>query len=168
MHPSTASPLRRTQRTAFARRPTSWSTRSRPCDARGLARRSEFLGARTSSRSTACWRSQSGSPTGPGRNERDPAVKGPCKAGASAAVPVGGLDHASEPDALAGVVPFDARERLSPLLADDDVATLKHLVREGMEASTLRALASTSDTAKPGAGRRPALPSPGLPPRTAR
>jgi hypothetical protein len=39
-------------------------------------------------------------------------------------------------------VPFDARERLSPLLADDDVATLKHLVREGMEASTLRALAS--------------------------
>src|SRR4051794_41506670 len=77
-----------------------------------------------------------------GRNERDPAVKGPCKAGASAAVPVGGLDHASEPDALAGVVPFDARERLSPLLADDDVATLNDLVREGMEASTLRALAS--------------------------
>ena len=103
--------------------------------------------ARTSSRSTACWRSQSGSPTGPGRNERDPAVKGPCKAGASAAVPVGGLDHASEPDALAGVVPFDARERLSPLLADDDVATLKHLVREGMEASTL-----------PGARLRPRIP----------
>src|SRR3954465_4711211 len=67
--------------------------------------------ARTSSRSTACWRSQSGSPTGPGRNERDPAVKGTCKAGASAAVPVGGPDHAPDPDALAGAPPLAARQR---------------------------------------------------------
>jgi hypothetical protein len=93
-------------------------------------------------------------------------VEGPCKAGASA-VPVGGLDHASEPDALAGVVPFDARERLSPLLADDDVATLKHLVREGMEASTLRALASDLGY-REACWPNPAFPSPGLPPRTAR
>ena len=69
-------------------------------------------------------------------------MKGPSKAGASAVVAAGGLDHASELDALAGVPPFDARERLSTLLTDDDVATLKHLVREGMGANTLRALAS--------------------------
>lgn len=73
----------------------------------------------------------------------DPAVKGRAKAGASTSVATGdGLDRVSELDALAGVLPFDARERLATLLTDDDVATLKHLAREGLGANTLRALAS--------------------------
>jgi hypothetical protein len=45
-------------------------------------------------------------------------------------------------DALAGLLPFDARERLAALLTDEDAATLKHLARSGMGANTLRALAS--------------------------
>ena len=45
-------------------------------------------------------------------------------------------------DALAGLLPFDARERLAVLLTDEDAATLKHLARSGMGANTLRALAS--------------------------
>ncbi|MGE7418646.1 site-specific integrase [Methylobacterium tarhaniae] len=45
-------------------------------------------------------------------------------------------------DALAGMLPFDARERLAVLLTDEDAATLKHLARSGMGANTLRALAS--------------------------
>nr|WP_157091818.1 tyrosine-type recombinase/integrase [Methylobacterium nodulans] len=45
-------------------------------------------------------------------------------------------------DALAGILPFDARERLAALLTDEDTATLKHLARTGMGADTLRALAS--------------------------
>lgn len=52
------------------------------------------------------------------------------------------LHRESELDALAGILPFDARERLATLLTDDDVATLKHLVQTGMGANTLRALAS--------------------------
>ena len=52
------------------------------------------------------------------------------------------LHRESELDALAGILPFDARERLATLLTDDDVATLKHLARTGMGANTLRALAS--------------------------
>jgi len=43
----------------------------RPFDARGSAPASDILGPRTSSRSTACWRSRSGLPTGPGRTRRE-------------------------------------------------------------------------------------------------
>lgn len=52
------------------------------------------------------------------------------------------LQREAELDALAGILPFDARERLATLLTDADVATLKHLVQTGMGANTLRALAS--------------------------
>ena len=52
------------------------------------------------------------------------------------------LHREAELDALAGILPFDARERLATLLTDDDVATLKHLAWTGMGANTLRALAS--------------------------
>ncbi|MFH6784888.1 MULTISPECIES: integrase [Methylobacterium] len=45
-------------------------------------------------------------------------------------------------DVLAGLLPFDARERLAVLLTDEDAATLKHLARSGIGANTLRALAS--------------------------
>jgi integrase len=52
------------------------------------------------------------------------------------------LYRANELDALAGILPADRREALAALLTDEDVATLKHLVEEGMGANTLRALAS--------------------------
>jgi integrase len=52
------------------------------------------------------------------------------------------LAREGELDALAGILPFDARERLATLLTDEDAATLKHLVQTGMGANTLRALAS--------------------------
>jgi integrase len=52
------------------------------------------------------------------------------------------LHRANELDALAGILPADRREALAALLTDEDVATLKHLVEEGMGANTLRALAS--------------------------
>ena len=45
-------------------------------------------------------------------------------------------------DALSAILPMDRRDRLAQLLTDDDVATLKHLAREGMGENTLRALAS--------------------------
>jgi site-specific recombinase XerD len=52
------------------------------------------------------------------------------------------LHRANDLDALAGILPADRREALAALLTDEDVATLKHLVEEGMGANTLRALAS--------------------------
>lgn len=52
------------------------------------------------------------------------------------------IDRAEELDALDAILPFDRRDRLAELLTDDDVATLKHLAREGMGDNTLRALAS--------------------------
>jgi integrase len=52
------------------------------------------------------------------------------------------LHRESELDALGGILPFDARERLATLLTDHDVAILKHLARTGIGANTLRALAS--------------------------
>jgi integrase len=52
------------------------------------------------------------------------------------------LHCANELDALAGILPVDRREALAALLTDEDVATLKHLVEEGMGTNTLRALAS--------------------------
>ncbi|WP_246765090.1 site-specific integrase [Ensifer sp. PDNC004] len=50
--------------------------------------------------------------------------------------------RAEELDALDAILPFDRRDQLAALLTDDDVATLKHLAREGMGENTLRALAS--------------------------
>lgn len=45
-------------------------------------------------------------------------------------------------DALAAILPMDRRDQLAKILSDDDVATLKHLAREGMGENSLRALAS--------------------------
>jgi hypothetical protein len=45
-------------------------------------------------------------------------------------------------DALAAILPIDRRDRLAQILTDGDVATLKHLAREGMGENSLRALAS--------------------------
>ncbi|MBB5577862.1 integrase [Rhizobium paranaense] len=58
----------------------------------------------------------------------------------SAADPV--LQRAEELDALDAILPFARRDQLATLLTDEDVATLKHLAREGMGANALRALAS--------------------------
>ncbi|MGV1760807.1 site-specific integrase [Rhizobium sp. A22-96] len=52
------------------------------------------------------------------------------------------LKRAEELDALDSILPFARRDQLATLLTDDDVATLKHLAKEGMGANTLRALAS--------------------------
>jgi len=52
------------------------------------------------------------------------------------------LDRAEALDALDSVLPFDRREVLAGLLTDDDVATLRHLAKQGMGDNTLRALAS--------------------------
>ncbi|WP_064711970.1 site-specific integrase [Rhizobium bangladeshense] len=48
-------------------------------------------------------------------------------------------------DTIAAVLPIDRRDKLAELLTDQDIATLKHLVNEGMGENTLRAL--TSDLA---------------------
>ncbi|MER8824704.1 tyrosine-type recombinase/integrase [Mesorhizobium sp. M0991] len=45
-------------------------------------------------------------------------------------------------DALDSVLPFDRRDLLAEILTDDDVATLRHLAKEGIGANSLRALAS--------------------------
>lgn len=45
-------------------------------------------------------------------------------------------------DALAGILPMERRDKLATILTDDDVATLRHLAREGMGENSLRALAS--------------------------
>jgi integrase len=50
--------------------------------------------------------------------------------------------RAEELDALDAILPFARRDQLAALLTDDDVATLKHLAKEGIGANTLRALAS--------------------------
>ncbi|WP_168879709.1 site-specific integrase [Rhizobium sp. P28RR-XV] len=50
--------------------------------------------------------------------------------------------RAEELDALGAILPFARRDQLATLLTDDDVATLKHLAKEGIGANTLRALAS--------------------------
>lgn len=52
------------------------------------------------------------------------------------------IKRSTELDALAAILPFDRRDQLAALLTDDDVATLKHLAKEGMGANTLRALSS--------------------------
>lgn len=48
-------------------------------------------------------------------------------------------------DTIAAAWPMQRRHELAELLSDQDVATLQHLVNEGMAANTLRAL--TSDLA---------------------
>lgn len=45
-------------------------------------------------------------------------------------------------DTLSAILPMERRDRLAELLTDEDVATLKHLAREGMGENTLKALAS--------------------------
>jgi integrase len=45
-------------------------------------------------------------------------------------------------DALDAILPFNRREKLAELLTDDDVATLKHLAKQGLGDNTMRALAS--------------------------
>ncbi|KRE11657.1 integrase [Bosea sp. Root483D1] len=45
-------------------------------------------------------------------------------------------------DALAGILPLERRDKLATILTDDDVATLRHLAKEGMGENSLRALAS--------------------------
>ncbi|KAA1183922.1 site-specific integrase [Rhizobium tropici] len=52
------------------------------------------------------------------------------------------LNRADELDALDAILPFGRRDHLATLLTDEDVATLKHLAKEGMGDNTLRALAS--------------------------
>ncbi|RWX61064.1 tyrosine-type recombinase/integrase [Mesorhizobium sp. M2A.F.Ca.ET.039.01.1.1] len=52
------------------------------------------------------------------------------------------LRRAESLDALESVLPFDRRDFLAELLTDDDVATLRHLAKEGIGENSLRALAS--------------------------
>lgn len=53
--------------------------------------------------------------------------------------------RAGELDTIAAVLPIERRDELAELLSDEDVATLRHLVNQGMGDNTLRAL--TSDLA---------------------
>ncbi|TIN22055.1 site-specific integrase [Mesorhizobium sp.] len=57
-------------------------------------------------------------------------------------VPDQKLRRAEALDALDSVLPFDRRDFLAEFLTDDDVATLRHLAKEGIGANSLRALAS--------------------------
>jgi integrase len=52
------------------------------------------------------------------------------------------LARAEGLDALDAILPFNRREKLAELLTDDDVATLKHLAKQGLGTNTMRALAS--------------------------
>lgn len=45
-------------------------------------------------------------------------------------------------DALSAILPLERRDQLAKILTDDDVATLRHLAKEGMGDNSLRALAS--------------------------
>lgn len=47
-----------------------------------------------------------------------------------------------ELDALSAILPPERRDRMAEVLTDDDVATLKHLAKEGIGRNTLRAIAS--------------------------
>ncbi|UVC19365.1 tyrosine-type recombinase/integrase [Mesorhizobium onobrychidis] len=57
-------------------------------------------------------------------------------------VPDQKLRRAEALDALESVLPFDRRDFLAEILTDDDVATLRHLAKEGIGENSLRALAS--------------------------
>ncbi|TIT04979.1 MAG: integrase, partial [Mesorhizobium sp.] len=54
----------------------------------------------------------------------------------------GAVQRAEALDALDSVLPFDRRDFLAELLTDDNVATLRHLAKEGIGENSLRALAS--------------------------
>ncbi|WP_269932971.1 site-specific integrase [Aminobacter sp. HY435] len=57
--------------------------------------------------------------------------------------PADGIDQRAEQlDALDAILPFGRRTQLAELLTDEDVATLKHLARQGIGDNSLRALAS--------------------------
>jgi hypothetical protein len=74
--------------------------------------------------------------------------------------------RALELDALAAILPMDRRDRLAEILTDDDVATLKHLAKEGMGENSLRALAFDLAYLEAWARwRRPGAPCPGRPPK---
>jgi hypothetical protein len=74
--------------------------------------------------------------------------------------------RALELDALAAILPMDRRDRLAEILTDEDVATLKHLAKEGMGENSLRALASDLAYLEAwGCWRRPGPPCPGRRPR---
>lgn len=45
-------------------------------------------------------------------------------------------------DALSAILPLERRDQLAKILTDDDVATLRHLAKQGMGENSLRALAS--------------------------
>ena len=70
-----------------------------------------------------------------------------------------------ELDALSAILPPDRRDRLAEILTDDDVATLKHLAKQGMGRNSLRALASDLNYLETGHRPRSATPYPGQPPR---
>ncbi len=57
---------------------------------------------------------------------------------------IGGAEtrRALQLDALAAILPMERRDQLAKTLTDDDVATLRHLAKEGMGENSLRALAS--------------------------
>ncbi|MEJ5023078.1 site-specific integrase [Ochrobactrum vermis] len=55
------------------------------------------------------------------------------------------LRRAEQLDAIASILPMNRRDMLAGILTDEDVETLRHLVKEGMGENTLRAL--TSDLA---------------------
>src|SRR5208283_4934965 len=58
--------------------------------------------------------------------------------------------RALELDALAAILPMDRRDRLAEILTDDDVATLKHLAKEGMGENSLRGSPPISPISRPG------------------
>jgi hypothetical protein len=57
---------------------------------------------------------------------------------------IGGAEtrRALQLDALSAILPMERRDQLAKILTDDDVATLRHLAKEGMGENSLRALAS--------------------------
>jgi hypothetical protein len=71
------------------------------------------------------------------------------------------LHRANELDALAGLLPADRREALAALLTDEDVATLKHLVEEGMGPTPCAPSPRTWAIWKLGRSPPPGIPSPG-------
>ncbi|MGE7471979.1 site-specific integrase [Bosea sp. NPDC003192] len=52
------------------------------------------------------------------------------------------MQRALQLDALSAILPMERRDQLARILTDDDVATLRHLAKEGMGENSLRALAS--------------------------
>jgi len=72
-------------------------------------------------------------PSPAGRAAADPARPPP---------PEGQSQRVLELDTLSAVLPLGSRDRLSELLSDGEIETLRHLAREGMGANTLRAMAS--------------------------